>query len=108
MKDNKYAIIDESVKKMLHDGKIDASDIPELVMLLTRLNATTTVPRSTEDLRKQIDEMYVFIMHKYDLFPKDPADRDLFDKLFQSSVKLILYQPIIKSKCDNFWGGLCR
>jgi hypothetical protein len=104
-----YDIIDVSIQKMMSDGKIDSSDIPELVMLITKLSAEdTVVPSSTEDLGRRIDEMYVFLMNKYDLYPKDMNERLLFDKLFRSSVRLVLYQPVIKSKCDNFWSGLCR
>ena len=105
--ENKYTFIDESVKRMLSDGKIDSSDIPELVMLISQLSTETFVPKSTEDLGKHIDELYVYIMNKYSLFPKDKEERALFDKLFKVSVQLVLYQPIIKNKCDAFWGGLC-
>ena len=105
---NKFDMIDESVKKMLSDGKIDASDIPELVLLVTKLSASEIVPRRTEEFAEQIDQLYVFIMNKYSLYPKNREERLLFDKLFKSSVKLVLYQPILRNKCDSFWGGLCR
>jgi hypothetical protein len=42
-------------------------------------------------------------MKKYNLYPTNVTDRENFDKLFQSSVKLILYQPIIENKCRQFW-----
>jgi hypothetical protein len=105
-KTNPYDVIDASLKKMMSDGKIDASDVPEMVMLITTLSAHTFVPKSTEDLGKNIDELYTFVMNKYDLFPKSEEDRAVFDKLFKSSLRLVLYQPLVKSKCDKFWGGL--
>jgi hypothetical protein len=105
---NPYDAIDVSIKKMMSDGKIDASDIPEMVLLVTKLSANTFVPKNTEDLGKNIDELYTFIMNKYNLYPKNQDDRALFDKLFKSSLQLVLYQPLVKSKCDKFWGGLCR
>ena len=109
MKKTVYDVIDESIQKMMKDGKIDSSDIPELVLLITRLSAMDSViPGSTEDLGKRIDEMYIFLMNKYDLLPKDAGERAIFDKLFESSVKLVLYQPVIKSKCDKIWSGLCK
>lgn len=108
MATNKFDMIDASVKKMMSDGKIDLTDIPEMVLLVTKLSASEIIPRTTEEFGAQIDELYVFIMNKYSLFPKNREERQLFDKMFKSSVKLILYQPILRSKCDSFWGGLCR
>ena len=105
---SKFDMIDASVKKMMSDGKIDATDIPELVLLITKLSASEIIPRTTEEFGEQINELYVFIMNKYSLFPKDREERQLFDRMFKSSVKLILYQPILRNKCDSFWGGLCR
>lgn len=100
---NNYEFIDNSVKKMLSDGKIDQYDIPELILLLTELSNKQFVPKSTEDLNTQINELYAYVMKKYDLYPKNVEEREIFDKLFQSSVKLVLYQPIIRSKCSQFW-----
>lgn len=105
---NTYEIIDNAMKKMLHDGKIDQYDIPELILLLTQLSSRNVIPKSTEDLNTQINELYAYVMKKYDLYPKDVEERAIFDKLFQSSVKLVLYQPIIRNKCSQFWSGICK
>lgn len=105
---NPYDVIDKSIKKMMSDGKIDASDIPEMVMLITTLSANTFIPKNTDDLGKSIDELYAFIMNKYDLFPKTGEERAVFDKLFQSCLRLVLYQPLVKSKCDKFWSLGCK
>jgi hypothetical protein len=100
---NTYEIIDNSVKKMLSDGKIDQYDIPELILLLSQLSSKHFAPTSTEDLDNKIHELYSYVMKKYNLYPTNVTDRENFDKLFQSSVKLILYQPIIENKCTQFW-----
>jgi hypothetical protein len=103
---NKFDIIDASVKKMLSDGKIDQYDIPELILLLTKLTSENFLPKTTDDLNQQINELYDYVMRKYDLYPKNPEERATFDKVFKSSVKLVLYQPILQSKCQKFWGSL--
>ena len=100
---NTYELIDESIKKMMVDGKIDQYDIPEMILLLTQLSSKQIIPTSTEDLEAQINELYTYVMKKYDLFPKNENDQLIFDKLFKSSLKLVLYQPIIKTKCSQFW-----
>ena len=103
-----YELIDKSVQKMLSDGKIDQYDIPELILLITQLSLENLVPTSTEDLNGKIIELYSYVMKKYDLYPKNMDERLVFDRIFQSSVKLVLFQPIIKTKCNQFWSGLCK
>jgi hypothetical protein len=103
-----YELIDKSVQKMLSDGKIDQYDIPELILLITQLSLENLVPTSTEDLNGKIIELYSYVMKKYDLYPKNMEERLVFDRIFQSSIKLVLFQPIIKTKCNQFWSGLCK
>lgn len=103
---NKFDVIDASVKKMLSDGKIDQYDIPELILLLTKLTSENFFPKTTDDLNQQINDLYDYVMKKYDLYPKNAEERAAFDKVFKSSVKLVLYQPMIQSKCQKFWGSL--
>ena len=107
-KKNIYETIDTSIKKMMSDGKIDQNDIPELILLLTELSTQQIIPSSTEDLHVQINDLYAYVMKKYDLYPKNVEERAVFDKLFQSSVKLVLYQPVLRSKCSKFWSGICK
>jgi hypothetical protein len=108
MKKNPYEIIDISVKKMLMDGKIDQYDIPELILLLTELSTTHFLPTSTEDLDSNLHELYSYVMNKFDLYPKKKEQREIFDNLFKSSIKLVLYQPVIQTKCSKFWGTLTK
>ena len=105
---NIYETLDTSVKKMMSDGKIDQYDIPELILLLTELSTQQIIPTTTEDLNVQINELYAYVMKKYDLYPKNVEERAVFDKMFQSSIKLVLYQPILRSKCSQFWSGICK
>ena len=105
---NSYELIDISVKKMLSDGKIDQYDIPELILLLTQLSSTHFLPTTIEGLNDKIIELYHYVMKKYNLYPKNVDEREVFDKLFKSSVKLVLFQPVLQTKCKKFWGGICK
>lgn len=98
----KLDIIDQSIQNILKDGKIDSSDIPEIVLLVSQL-VSEDLPSSTEELQQKINETYKYVMTRFNLYPSSPLDKEAFDKLFNSSIKLVLFQPIIKSKCDRFW-----
>ena len=103
MNNNNIDFIDKSIQKILKDGKIDQYDIPEIVFLITQLISSSIIPSSTEELEAKINETYAYVMTKFNLYPESYQQREAFDKLFKSSMKLVLYQPIIKSKCDKFW-----
>lgn len=101
----KPEIIDQCIQNILKDNKIDAYDIPEIVLIVSQLVSENFLPTSTTDLESKINETYSYVMKRFDLYPSSPLEREAFDKLFQSSIKLVLFQPIIKSKCDRFWSS---
>ena len=53
--------IDESVKTIMKDGKIDQNDIPELVILITELSGTKKLTK------EGLTELFDYIMDHYDL-----------------------------------------
>ena len=89
--------IDASVKTIMKDGKIDQNDIPELVMLITDLSATKKM--TSDQLEKAIGELFDYIMDHYKLFPEGDSEQANFKKLFDMSVKLILFTPNLKKMC---------
>ena len=96
--------IDISVKKILKDGKVDQYDIPELVFLITDLSVTTNhVQLSQEELVTAINGLYEYIMSHYNLFPDNEEQKNSFKKLFDMSVKLVLFQPNVKSCYNKFF-----
>jgi hypothetical protein len=102
----KLELIDQSIQKILTDGKIDQYDIPELVLLISQLiSSSSIVPTSTEDLETKINETYQYAMARFNLYPQVAEEKEAFDRLFKSSMKLVLFQPLIKSKCDRFWSS---
>ena len=85
--------IDASVKTIMKDGKIDQNDIPELVILITELSGTKKLTK------EGLTELFDYIMDHYKLFPEGAAEQANFKKLFDMSVKLVLFTPNLKKMC---------
>jgi len=90
--------IDTSVKVVMKDGKIDQNDIPELVLLITDLVGTKKM--TPDKLETSIQELFDYIMDHYKLFPDDESEKATFKKLFDMSVKLVLFTPNLKNMCS--------
>jgi hypothetical protein len=89
--------IDDSVKTIMKDGKIDISDVPEMVMLVTKL---VSVKKMTQDEMVQaIEGLFEYIMDHYKLFPDNEAEKEMFTKIFDMSVKLVMFTPTVKKLC---------
>ena len=99
--------IDNSVKSIMKDGKIDQNDIPELVLLIAALvSSPNTTKLTAQDLEDTINEMFNYIMIHYKLFPDDIDQQTAFKTLFDVCVKLVLFQPNIikiKQKCKSWF-----
>ena len=89
--------IDESIKVIMKDGKIDQNDIPEIILLVIEL---VNVEKLTdEEMLKSIEDLFNFIMEHYKLFPEDPTQKESFEKLFHMCAKLAMIQPKLKKMC---------
>ena len=96
--------IDTSVKTILKDGKVDQYDIPELVLLITDLLVNTNQAQIfQDDIVTAINSLYEYIMDHYKLFPDDEEQKASFKRLFDMSVKLVLYQPNVKTNCKKWF-----
>ena len=73
-------------------GKINKEDIPQLVLLLYELIMTDT-KRTADLLTDKMKKMYSYVMTHYNLYPDDEGDKIAYKKLFDSSVKLLVYDP---------------
>jgi len=98
------ARVDESVKKMLADGKLDSTDIPEIVFLIMdAYNTFGSVRVSKEDLCSFVKLIFEFVVDKYKLLPSDKLPE--YESMLISSVKLVLLTPqvdvSVKSLKDN-------
>jgi hypothetical protein len=90
--------IDEAVKEIMKDGKIDQNDIPTIVMLITELSSSKKMTKT--ELEKGLNDMFDYIMDHYKLFPDNETEKAAFQKIFDMSVKLVLLTPNLKKMCS--------
>ena len=95
--------IKNSIDNIMHDGKIDQYDIPEIIFLIADIMNNTNVVNTkltVENLASLIKELYKFIEKQYNLVP-DESQKASFDRLVNSCIKLILFQPKVKTGIKN-------
>lgn len=100
--------VKESVDKIMHDGKVDQYDIPEIVFVISdAVNSLPTFQVTKEVVPVLIKMLYNFIVNKYNLVPEDKkAD---FERMVDSSLRLLMMQPNIKeglNRCFAFFSSL--
>jgi hypothetical protein len=99
--------IDETVKSIMKDGKVDQFDIPEIMLLITELITTSEKSKVTiEQIENSITTLYQYIMTHYKLFPEDPVQKESFERLFNMCVKLIIFQPKLNKSCKSIFSCL--
>jgi hypothetical protein len=86
---------------MLQDGKLDSTDVPELVFLIMdTYNTVGNVRVSKELLEEFVKQVFKFIVEKYKLLPQDKMAE--YESMIVSSVKLVLLTPSIDSTLKSF------
>ena len=96
--------IDTTVKNITKDGKIDQFDIPEIMLLITDLITNSEKSKVTiQELENSINTLYEYIMTHYKLFPEDPNQKESFNRLFETCIKLIIFQPKVNKSCKSFF-----
>ena len=98
--------IDNSIKSIMKDGKIDKNDIPQIILLLTTVLANEQQLIGSIDIVQILNELYDYIMTHYKLYPDDPVQREEFKTLFDTCIKLVAFKvpEINKDCCKNFFG----
>jgi uncharacterized protein YfkK (UPF0435 family) len=92
-----------SIDNIMRDGKIDCYDIPEILFIITDIMNNSSVVNeklTAENLASLIKELYKFIEKQYNLVP-DEIQKAGFERLIDSCIKLILFQPKVKSVIKN-------
>jgi len=111
MDDNFSVRLQESINNIMKDGKIDQYDIPEIIFIISDLlNQQPNVKLTTNDVIDLVKRFYNFIINKYSLIP-DPTQAANFDRLLESSIKILMLQPNIKKACNLFISkitGCCK
>jgi hypothetical protein len=100
--------VDTSVTAIMKDGKIDQYDIPDLVFLITDVitSNTSNFNLTTDSLEALLVLLYNFIVNKYNLIPTD-GNREGFKRLFESSIRLAMLQPVVDKAVKNCF-SFCR
>ena len=99
-------MLKEAVEKIMRDGKIDMYDIPEILLIITTIIANNvTVKLTAEDLSDLIKQIYKFIEKHYNLIP-DETQKESFNRLIDSCIRLILVQPKVNKAVGSFLGKI--
>jgi len=88
--------VEQSIKKILADGQLTVSDVPEIVLLI--MNAYHTVGNikvEKEDLGDFVRLVFEFVVKKYNLLPVDKISE--YESILISSVKLLLLTPQVSA-----------
>jgi hypothetical protein len=89
------------IENIMKDGKIDQYDIPDIVLIIGELLIKEPKLTLTSELLSElIKELIVFIVKKYSL-KADESQIESFNRLVESSIKLIMFQPKIKEKVNG-------
>ena len=100
--------IKTSIDNIMKDGKIDQYDIPEILFLITEIinnSSLVNTKLTPEILTSLIKELYKFIEKQYNLLP-DETQKAGFDRVIDSCIKLILFQPKVKTTIKNCFNKL--
>ena len=95
--------IKTSIDNIMRDGKIDQYDIPEIIFLITEIMNNSNIINkkiTADNLACLIKELYKFIEKQYNLVP-DESQKAGFERLVDSCIKLILFQPKVKTAINN-------
>jgi hypothetical protein len=97
--------VEEGVRSILKDGKLDQNDIPELVFIIMEsYNIISNVRVSYQELPDFIREVYRYIIRKLNIVPTE--NHEMFERMVMNSVKLVLLQPKVSAEISRSC-GLC-
>ena len=97
--------LDEFIKNIQKDGKLDITDIPELIYLIIDFyNSLNKSKLSNVKLPILIQSVFNFIINKYKLL--NESDVAMIENIITSSIKLVMMIPSIKKEVDHI-GSKC-
>ena len=93
--------LEESVKEIVEDGKIDLGDAAEIVhIIVTVIEHQPTIRLEPNDLGTLIRSLYDFVVAKHHIFT-DKETADKFGKIVDSSIRLVLMRPKVNEAVDG-------
>jgi hypothetical protein len=83
-----------SIDTIMKDGKVDFSDIPEIVYLLTDITKTLYKKKlNSDEFEELFNMLYKHVTEKYKFIPEN--NNEMFEKMLKSSLKLAMFKPKI-------------
>ncbi len=98
-------LIELKIAEIMKDGKIDKHDIPTIMLLV--LECTNNLSKfnlNYEQFQKVLEDLINHLLNKFDLIRQE--DIEDFKILINTSLKLVMYQPQIKSAIKLFFTRL--
>ena len=97
--------IETKITDILNDGKVDKHDIPTIILLV--LECTNNLSKfnlNYDQFQKVLEELINVLLNKLDVISE--KDKEDFKILIATSLKLVMYQPQIKSAIKSFFNKL--
>jgi len=92
--------VEETVKTILSDGKVDEKDVPEFVFLIMdSYNTLGKVSLTRDELPAFVKAVFDFVVIKFNLLKEE--DRVKIENMVSSSVKLAMMVPAISNAVDS-------
>jgi hypothetical protein len=92
--------LDETVKNIQSDGKLDVKDVPDLIYLIINFyNSLSKSKLSNIKLPSLIQSIFNFIIHKYKLLNEN--DVAIIENIVNASIKLAMMIPVVKDGVEK-------
>ena len=94
--------ITNGIQSIMKDGKIDSSDIPDIMLIL--MECTNNLEKfnlTYNQLVEVLEEVIIYILEEQNVIPTDKKE-DIY-KMIRSTIKLVLLQPKLKSCLTGVW-----
>lgn len=102
--------IEESLKKVMVDDKVNSSDVPEIFNIVMEcLDNLSKFNLSYNELPEVLSELVNYLLDHFNLVPEDEEEQ--FNKMIDNAIKLIMVQPKVKKGFLKAWKKLtscCR
>ena len=95
--------VDRHVREIMKDGKVDFYDVPDICFLVVDIiNEVSDIELNEDNMKGLIKMILCYVINKYQLVK--PHNKAIVEKLIESSIKLVLIQPRVRTFVSScFW-----
>lgn len=91
-------MLERQIKEIMKDGKVNAYDIPEIIMIITECyNNVGRVKLTYEQLPDILNDIVTYIFNKFNLMPDEEEEQ--FRKMINMAIRLVMLKPVVKKYC---------